>query len=136
MTAGGKMKEKLVAERSLLAMEEMQVAEIGSFCWNEACEDYQKVNHVSMMKNGKTDKDVQRYLCKMCNNSFTETKETMFYRCRYMKEEIVERMDMLGDRSSLAAIHRIKGIKEETICKWVGLPGNASKLSKNGKEER
>ena len=28
-------------------------------------------------------------------------------------------MAMLGDRSSLAAIHRIKGIKEETICKWL-----------------
>src|SRR5207302_6799697 len=63
LTAGGKMKEKLVAERSLLAMEEMQVAEIGSFCWNEACEDYQKVNHGNMIKNGKTDKEVQRYLC-------------------------------------------------------------------------
>ena len=26
-------------------MEEMQIAEVGSFCWNEACEDYQKVHH-------------------------------------------------------------------------------------------
>ena len=26
---------------------------------------------------------------------------------------------MVGDRSSLAAIHRIKGIKEETICSWL-----------------
>ena len=117
-------------------MEEMQIAAIGSFCWNEACEDYQQVNHGNMMKNGKTDKGVQRYLCKTCNKSFTETKGMMFYQCRHTEEEIVEYMAMLGDRSNLAAIHRIKGIKEETICKWVGLPGNASKLSKNGKEER
>jgi len=26
---------------------------------------------------------------------------------------------MLGDRNSLAAIHRIKGIKEETVMKWL-----------------
>ncbi len=26
---------------------------------------------------------------------------------------------MLGDRNSLAAIHRIKGVKEETVGQWV-----------------
>ena len=28
-------------------------------------------------------------------------------------------MAMVGDRNSLAAIHRIKGIKEETVVKWL-----------------
>ena len=100
-------------------MEEKQIATIGSFCWNEACEDYQKTDHGNMMKNGKTDKGVQRYLCKTCKKSFTATKGTMFYRCRHSEEEIVECMAMVGDRNSLAAIHRIKGVKEETVCKWL-----------------
>lgn len=100
-------------------MEEMQIAKIGSFCMNESCEDYQKVDHGNMMKNGKTEKGVQRYFCKTCKKSFTETKGTMLYRCRHTEEEIVECMSMLGDRSSLAAIHRIKGIKEETLVKWL-----------------
>src|SRR5437660_11555967 len=100
-------------------MEEMQIATIGSFCQNEACEDYQKVNHGNMIKNGKTDKGVQRYLCRTCNKSFTATKGTMFYRIRHSEEEVVDCMAMLGDRNSLAAIHRIKGIKEETVCKWL-----------------
>src|SRR5437588_12483272 len=26
---------------------------------------------------------------------------------------------MVGDRNSLAAIHRMKGIKEETVCRWM-----------------
>ena len=26
---------------------------------------------------------------------------------------------MLADRNSLAAIHRIKGVKEETVCEWL-----------------
>jgi hypothetical protein len=30
-------------------------------------------------------------------------------------------MAMVGDRNSLAAIHRIKGIKEETVCRWLKL---------------
>jgi transposase-like protein len=116
---GCKLGEKWVQERSPVAMEEMQMAEIGSFCLNEACEDYQKVYHGNMMKHGKTDKGVQRYLCKTCKKSFTETKGTMFYRCRHTEEEIAECISLLGDRNSLAAIHRIKGIKEETVVKWL-----------------
>jgi len=100
-------------------MEENQIATIGSFCWNEACEDYKKVNHGNMIRNGKTDKGIQRYFCKTCKKSFTETKGTMFYRCRHTEEEIVECMAMVGDRNSLASIHRIKGIKEETVIKWL-----------------
>jgi len=100
-------------------MEENQIAMIGSFCWNEACEDYKKVNHGNMIRNGKTDKGIQRYFCKTCKKSFTETKGTMFYRCRHTEEEIVECMAMVGDRNSLASIHRIKGIKEETVIKWL-----------------
>ena len=106
-------------ERGLLSMEEIQIATIGSFCSNEACEDYNKVNHGNVIKSGKTDKGVQRYLCKTCKKSFTETKGTMFYRCRHTEDEIVECMSMLRDRNSLAAIHRIKGIKEETVMKWL-----------------
>ena len=119
MTIGSKLGEKWVQERSPVAMEEMQLAEIGSFCLNEACKDYQKVNHGNMMKYGKTDKGVQRHFCKTCKKSFTETKGTMFYRCRHTEEEIAECMSMLGDRNSLAAIHRMKGIKEESVAKWL-----------------
>ena len=100
-------------------MEEMQIATIGSFYMNETCEDYKKVDHGNMIKSGKTDKGVQRYLCKTCKKSFTETKGTMFDRCRHSREEIVECMSMLGDRNSLAAIYRIKGIKEEIVAKWL-----------------
>jgi len=100
-------------------MEEEKVAPAGSFCWNEACTDYGQVGKGKIIKNGKTDKGVQRYRCQTCKQTFTETKGTLFYRCRHSKEEIVECLAMVGDRNSLAAIHRIKGIKEETVCRWM-----------------
>lgn len=102
-------------------MDKRQLAEIGSFCMNEACGDYKQVGLKNIVKCGKTEKGVQRYRCKTCKKGFTQTKGTMFYRCRHTEEEIVECMAMVGDRSSLAAIHRIKGIKEETICRWLKL---------------
>jgi len=103
----------------MLAMEEKQIATIGSFCLNEICEDYNKINNGNVIKSGKTDTGVQRYFCKTCKKSFTETKGTMFYRCRHTEDEIVECIAMLGDRNSLAAIHRVKGIKEETVMNWL-----------------
>jgi len=103
----------------MLTMEENQIAIIGTFCLNEACEDYNKINQGNVVKSGKTDKGVQRYICKTCKKSFTETKGTIFYRNRHTEDEIIECISMLGDRNSLAAIHRIKGIKEETVMKWL-----------------
>ena len=100
-------------------MEEEKVAHAGSFCWNEACADYGQVGKGNIIKNGKTDKGVQRYRCQTCQQTFTETKGTLFYRCRHSQEEIVECLAMVGDRNSLAAIHRIKGVKEETVCNWL-----------------
>jgi len=58
----------------MLTMEEKQIAAIGTFCLNEVCGDYNKVDHGNVIKSGKTDKGVQRYICKTCKKSFTETK--------------------------------------------------------------
>ncbi|GAC1636557.1 MAG: hypothetical protein NVS4B11_39150 [Ktedonobacteraceae bacterium] len=100
-------------------MDAEKVAQAGSFCWNEACADYGQVGKGNIIKNGKTDKGVQRYRCQTCKKTFTETKGTLVYRCHHSEEEIVECLAMLGDRNSLAAIHRMKGIKEETVCRWM-----------------
>ena len=100
-------------------MEENQITTIGTFCLNEVCKDYNKVNQGNVIKSGKTDKGVQRYICKTCKKSFTETKGTIFYRSRHTEDEIIECISMLGDRNSLAAIHRIKGVKEETVSRWL-----------------
>ena len=100
-------------------MEEKKVAPAGSFCWYEACPDYGQVGKGNMRKSGRTDKGRQRYQCKTCKKTWTETKGTLFYRCRHSEQTIVECLAMVGDRKSLAAVHRIKGVKEETVCQWV-----------------
>jgi len=100
-------------------MEEKQLPEICTFCMNEACEDYQKIKPDNVIKYCKTEKGIQRYRCKTVKKTFTESKETMCYGLRHSQGEDIECMAMLGDRNSLAAIHRIKGIKEETVSSWL-----------------
>ena len=97
----------------------MRIAEIGTFCLNEACKDYKKVMPDNVIKYGQTEKGVQRYLCKTCKKTFTQTKGTMFYRLHHSEEEVVECMELVGERVSLAAIHRTKGVKEETVDIWL-----------------
>jgi transposase-like protein len=100
-------------------MDETKVVPAGSFCWNQQCPDYGQVGQGNMRKNGKTPKGVQRYQCKTCKKTCGQTNGTMFYRCRHPQPLIVECLAMVGDRNSLAAIHRIKKVKEETVCQWI-----------------
>jgi transposase-like protein len=100
-------------------MEKRQRANIGDFCLNEECEEYEKINGGNMIRYGKTSKGAQRYQCTTCKKVFNENKGTMFYRTRRTKDEIIECMQLLGDRNSLAAIRRIKGIKESTVLRWL-----------------
>jgi len=100
-------------------MEHTRLVSPGSFCWNPDCPDYGKVNNGNIIKFGRTRKGTQRYRCKTCGKTFVETKGTMFYRRHHSQETILECLALLAERNSLAAIHRVKGIKEETVSAWL-----------------
>ncbi len=48
-----------------------------------------------------------------------ENKGTIFYGLHHNPKEVLECLAMLAERNSLAAIHRIKGIREETVTDWL-----------------
>lgn len=90
-----------------------------SFCWNEKCSDYGRVNAGNLRKFGFTRKGRQRWQCTTCKKVVAETKGTVFHGKQYGEQTIIECFAMLAERNSLAAIHRIKGIKEETVSAWL-----------------
>ena len=49
----------------------------------------------------------------------TGMQGTVFYGRHHRSEDILECLAMLAERNSLAAIHRIKGIKEEIVMDWL-----------------
>ncbi len=91
----------------------------GSFCWNPNCPDYARLQRGNLRRFGKTRAGVQRYQCKTCHQTCTATKGTPFYGCKTDPETILECLALLAERISLAAIHRVKGIKEETVAAWL-----------------
>ena len=90
-----------------------------AFCWNEQCADYGRVEAHNLRKFGTTRKGRQRWQCKTCHKVCAETKGTIFHGKQHDEQTIIECLAMLADRNSLAAIDRIKGVKEETVSAWL-----------------
>ncbi|MGB9578595.1 MAG: transposase [Halothiobacillaceae bacterium] len=97
-------------------------ARVGDFCPNEACADYgkqQSEHQRNVVKCGKTKAGRQRYLCRTCGGTFTETKGTIFYRRRTPEDEIIETLAFLAEGSRISSVARVKGHKEDTILDWL-----------------
>jgi transposase-like protein len=100
-------------------MENDRLVSPSSFCWNRDCPEYGKVNHGNIRKFGRTAKGTQRHQCKTCKQTFVETIGTVFYGRHHSQETILECLAWLAERNSLAALQRVKGIKEETVLGWL-----------------
>jgi transposase-like protein len=90
-----------------------------SFCSNVSCSAYGQVDCGNIRKFGRTPAGIQRYQCTICRRTFVETIGTVFSGRRRSQETIIECLALLAERNSLAAIHRVKGVKEETVMDWL-----------------
>lgn len=100
----------------------MRFARVGEFCPNESCSEYGKLQsneQRNIKKAGKTKRGHQRYQCKSCKQTFTETKGTIFYRRRTTEEEILETLGFIAEGVRISSLARVKGHKEDTILDWL-----------------
>lgn len=100
-----------------------KLAQTKDFCSNAACPDYGKLqadqSETNLKKIGKTARGVQRYQCKTCGKTFTETIGTIFYRKHTQGDEILEVLALLAEGNRISTLTRVKGIKEDTILSWL-----------------
>ena len=94
------------------------------FCWNANCSAYGKVDGGNIRKFGHTPAGTQRYQCTICHGTFAETIGTVFYGRHRSQDAIIECLALLAERNSLAAIHRTKGVIEETVMDWLRTAAN------------
>ena len=100
-----------------------ELAQVGDFCPNKECPDYGKLpskqaKH-NITKYGKTRKGKQRHKCKTCQETFTETKGTIFYRRRTPAQEIMDILALVAEGDRISSLARAKGHKEDTIIDWI-----------------
>jgi transposase-like protein len=99
-----------------------QLAQVGDFCPNEVCPDYSKLQsdrQHNIIKFGTTKRGRQRYKCKSCGKTFTETKGTLFYRRRTSEAEIIDTLAHIAEGNRISSLVRTKGHKEDTIGDWI-----------------
>jgi transposase-like protein len=101
------------------AMSNRMLVSPSSFCWNASCSAYGQPDLGNIRKFGRTPGGVQRYQCRLCHRTFVETIGTVFYGRRRPQQTILDCLALLAERNSLAAIHRVKGVKEETVMEWL-----------------
>jgi len=100
-------------------MDHTKLVHPSAFCWNPSCTAYGQVDHSTIRRFGRTQAGTQRYQCRTCGKTFVETIGTVFYGRHHSQDTILECLALLAERNSLAAIHRVKGIKEETVMDWL-----------------
>ena len=99
-----------------------EFAQVGDFCPNETCSDYGKLQSSeqhNINKFGKTKAGRQRYWCKTCGTTFTETKGTLFYRRRTPEGEIIDTLALIAEGNRISSLVRATGHKEDTIIDWI-----------------
>jgi len=100
-----------------------KLAQTKDFCPNATCPDYGKLqcdqSQTNLKKIGKTSRGVQRYQCKTCGKTFTETIGTIFYRKHAEGDKILEVLALLAEGNRISTLTRVKGIKEDTILRWL-----------------
>ena len=89
------------------------------FCDNKQCQNYGRRDKKNIKGFGHSPNGTQRYRSKTCGVTFTETKGTLFYGHHAPKKDILEALAMLAERMSIAAVARVKGVKEETVSDWL-----------------
>ncbi len=100
-------------------MEHPRLVTPSAFCWNPDCPAYGQVQQGNIRRFGRTRKGTQRYQCRTCLHTFVEMIGTVFYGRRHDQATILECLALLAERTRLAALHRTKGIKEETVLDWL-----------------
>jgi transposase-like protein len=97
-------------------------AQVGDFCPDKACADYgkrQSDQQHNIVRYGKTKAGRQRYKCKTCGATFTETKGTIFYRRRTPEDELIDTLALIAEGNRISSLVRAKGHKEDTIIDWI-----------------
>jgi transposase-like protein len=85
------------------------------FCHNPNCPASGKLGRKNIGVHSLKEK---RYICHVCGKTFTETKDTVFYRLRYSDEFVTQIIALLTFGCPIAAIVFAFGLDERTVADW------------------
>jgi transposase-like protein len=90
-------------------------------------------DHEKPHKHGKTSKGSQRYFCPKCQQTFTETFDTLYYRRQVSQEDVRIVLQSHAEGSSLRGISRISGLAYDTVVSIVQAAAEKAQMVHNHK---
>lgn len=87
--------------------------------------------HDKPHKHGKTSKGSQRYFCPKCQQTFTDTFDTLYYRRQVSEEEVRIVLQSHSEGSSLRGISRISGLAYDTVVSIVQAASEKAQMIHN-----
>jgi transposase-like protein len=85
------------------------------FCSNPNCPLMSEIGRGNIQIHSQQEK---RYICRACGVTFSETKDTPYYRLRYPKQIVTWVLMLLGNGCPPMAIVRTFGVDERTVLSW------------------
>lgn len=87
--------------------------------------------HDKPHKHGKTSKGSQRYFCSKCQQTFTNTFDTLYYRRQVSEKDLRIVLQAHTEGSSLRGISRISGLAYDTVVKLVQAAAQKAQMVHN-----
>ncbi len=87
--------------------------------------------HDKPHKHGKTSKGSQRYFCPKCQQTFTDTFDTLYYRRQVSEEDVRIVLQAQKEGSSLRGISRISGLAYDTVVSIVQAASEKAQMIHN-----
>ncbi len=84
-------------------------------------------------KHGKTSKGSQRYFCRKCRQTFSDTFDTLYYRRQVSEEDVRIVLQSHAEGSSLRGISRISGLTYDTVATIVHAASEKAQMVHNAK---
>lgn len=82
-------------------------------------------------RHGKTSSCYQRYFCTKCQQTFTETFDTLYYRRQVSEEDLPIVLQSHTEGSSLRGISRISGLAYDTVVSIVQAAAEKAQIVHN-----
>ncbi len=95
--------------------------------WNQPCPDKECEKYGQMSKGNVISISTYRtksgrrriFMCKCCNHSFSETRDTVFFDLKTPEEKVIMALKMILVQVGLSGICFVLNVKEETILGWL-----------------
>lgn len=88
-------------------------------------------SHDKPHKHGKTSKGSQRYFCPKCQQTFTNTFDTLYYRRQVSEKDVRIVLQAHAEGSSLRGISRISGLAYDTVVSIVQAAAQKAQMVHN-----